>query len=115
MKGRRVGYSTKLEGMVDALTGRWRDLDKIRMFGGICYLLKGNMCFGIYKDFLIVRLGAEGAAEKMRHRHVLPFDITGRPMKGWVMVAPGGWGKESSLERWLGEGKKFALGLPPKG
>lgn len=109
-----MGYSTELEGMVDALAGRWRGMEKKKMFGGVCYLLKGNMCFGIYKEFLIVRLGREGAEERMKEEHVRPFDITGRPMTGWVMVASGGWEGEGSLNRWLGAGKKFALGLPAR-
>ncbi len=109
-----MGYSTELEEMVDALAGRWRGLDKKKMFGGICYLLNGNMGFGIYRDFLIVRLGPERAAERMKTKHVRPFDITGRPMKGWVMVGQGGWKGQGSLKRWLEAGREFALSLPRK-
>ncbi len=72
-------YSVDIEKMVDEMTSRWKNLEKKKMFGGICYLLKGNMCFGIHKEFLIVRLGAEAAVTELKKKHVRPFDITGRP------------------------------------
>lgn len=50
-------YSEKLEQRIDAAVSTWQELEKKKMFGGTCYLTAGNMCFGIYKDFLIVRLG----------------------------------------------------------
>jgi hypothetical protein len=85
------------------------------MFGGICYLLQGNMCFGIYRDFLIVRLGSAAAAEPyLAQAHVKPMDITGRPMKGWVMVAPTAYDGPEQLRPWLSRGMRFAQSLPPK-
>lgn len=107
-------YSVKIEESIDALSGRWKGLEKKKMFGGICYLLKGNMCFGINKDFLIVRLGTDEAASRMKERSVRPFDITGRPMKGWVMVSRGGWQNPEDMKRWLEAGKAYASALPPK-
>ena len=107
-------YSKKIEELVDAEISRWRKIEKKRMFGGICYLLKGNMCFGIHRDSLIVRLGPEGAAERLEEKGVRPFDITGRPMKGWVMVSPKGWEGEKALKEWLEDGRTFARSLPAK-
>jgi TfoX/Sxy family transcriptional regulator of competence genes len=90
-------------------------LAKKKMFGGICYLLQGNMCFGIYRDFLIVRLGSAAAAEPyLAQAHVKPMDITGRPMKGWVMVAPTAYDGPEQLRPWLSRGMRFAQSLPPK-
>ncbi len=63
------------------------DVDLIKMFGGDCCPLNGKMAFGIYKEFPILRLGPEGAEEALARPHE-PMDITGRPMKGWIMVAP---------------------------
>ena len=82
-----MAYNEYLEELIDAATNRWKGRDKKKMFGGVCYLLNGNMCFGIYKDYLIVRLGEEEAAAALKQEGVRPFDITGRPMKGWVMVS----------------------------
>jgi len=107
-------YNATLEAMIDAAAKRWQGLEKKKMFGGVCYLLKGNMCFGIYKDGLIVRMDKEQGAESLKDRNVLPFDITGKPMAGWVMVAEAGWKSEAGLAKWLGIGKRFALSLPEK-
>ena len=84
------------------------------MFGGACYLLKGNMCFGILKDFLIVRMDKEQGEKSLKARNVKPFDITGRPMAGWVMVEEAGWKSAVGLAKWIGIGKGFALSLPEK-
>jgi TfoX/Sxy family transcriptional regulator of competence genes len=91
-------YDTKIEEAIDAAAGRWKHMGKKPMFGGICYLLKGNMCFGIYRDFLIVRAGKEKAAKALEEGKARPFDITGRPMNGWVMVDQKGWGEPDTLK-----------------
>ena len=84
------------------------------MFGGVCYLLGGNICFGIFKDYLIVRMSAAAAAGRLNEDHVREFDLTGRPMKGWVMVEEGSWQNREALLDWLNRGRSFALALPPK-
>ena len=107
-------YSKLIEEKIEKIVGRWKKIEKKKMFGGICYLLKGNMCFGIYKEYLIVRTGLEVAEKKLKERNVKPFDITGRPMKGWVMVGEKGWKRQEDLENWLDLGKEYALTLPKK-
>jgi len=107
-------YSKEIEEKIEEVVGRWKQIEKKKMFGGICYLLKGNMCFGIYKEYLIVRTGLEVAEKKLKERNVKPFDITGRPMKGWVMVGEKGWKGQGDLENWLDLGREYALTLPKK-
>jgi TfoX/Sxy family transcriptional regulator of competence genes len=85
-----------------------------RMFGGICYLVRGNMACGVYKDKLIVRVGPEKYGEALARPHTAFFDITGRPMKGWVMVEAEGLETDALLEEWIQKGVDFALSLPPK-
>ena len=84
------------------------------MFGGICHLIHGNMFCGVYKDFLILRLGEGQAKKALELPFVRPFDITGRPMKGWVMVAGEGFHSDQELEAWLNKAKDFAETLPSK-
>jgi hypothetical protein len=72
------------------------------------------MFCGVYKDFLILRLGEENAERALRLSVVKPFDITGRPMKGWVMVEEDGFKKEEELEAWLNQAKAFVRTLPAK-
>ena len=107
-------YSQLIEEKIEKIIGRWKKVEKKKMFGGICYLMNGNMCFGIYKDFLIVRTGTEVADKKLGEKNVRPFDITGKAMKGWVMVEEGGWRKPEELEKWLDLGKNYVLSLPAK-
>jgi TfoX/Sxy family transcriptional regulator of competence genes len=107
-------YNTKLEEKIDAAAMQWQNMEKKKMFGGVCYLLKGNMAFGIYKDSLIVRMDKEQGEQSLKVRNVKPFNITGRPMAGWVMVQEGGWKSAAGLAKWIEVGKRFALSLPEK-
>ena len=107
-------YSKLIEEKIETIVGGWKKIEKKKMFGGICYLLNGNMCFGIYKEYLIVRTGTEVAEKKLKERNVKPFDITGKALKGWVMVGEQGWRRQEELENWLNLGKEFALTLPKK-
>jgi hypothetical protein len=107
-------YSKEIEEKIEKVIHRWRQIEEKKLFGGRCYLLKGNMCFGIYKEYLIVRTGLEVAEKKLKERNVKPFDITGRPMKGWVMVGEEGWKRQGGLKNWLDLGKEYAVTLPKK-
>lgn len=107
-------YNIKLEEKIDVAVKRWKDVDKKKMFGGVCYLTNGNMCFGIWKDSLIVRMDKDLAGKSLKGRNVKPFDITGRSMAGWVMVEEAGWRSAAGLAKWIGIGKEFALSLPEK-
>jgi TfoX/Sxy family transcriptional regulator of competence genes len=107
-------YNTKLEEKIDAAVNRWQNVEKKKMFGGVGYLLKGNMCFGIYKDNLIVRIDKEKGEQSLKDRNVQPLDITGKPMAGWVMVMERGWKIPANLAKWIDRGKRFALSLPEK-
>ena len=70
------------------------------MFGGVGFLLHGNMLVGIWKTSLIVRLAPHQAEAALAGSHVVPFDITGRPMKGWVMVEPDGLETDERNREW---------------
>ena len=84
-----------------------------KMFGGTCYLHNGNMMCGVYKDYLILRLGENQAQKALQLNNVKPFDITGKPMKGWAMVEESGF-KGQKLVKWLEQAKEFVETLPPK-
>jgi len=84
------------------------------MFGGLVWQLNGNICLGIYRDFLIIRIGADAAMSVLAEDHVKPMDITGRPMKGWLMVAPEGLAEDAALRRYAALALDFVRGLPDK-
>ena len=97
----------------EALAGR-PGLTEKRMFGGLAYLLGGNMCCGVHGNELIVRVGSGRFMEALAQPGVRPMDITGRPFKGWVFVGPAGFTAEEDLRRWIDQGATFAHSLPAK-
>ena len=84
------------------------------MFGGTGFLLHGNMACGVIGDGLIVRVPPEKHADLPKRPHVKPFDMTGKPMKGWLVVEADGYKTAAQLGKWVKEGADFALALPPK-
>jgi hypothetical protein len=108
-----MAYNTVLEGLIEDILPEV-SFEKKKMFGGMCYLINGNMSFAVWKDYLIVRMTPELAAEELNNKHVREFDPTGKPMKGWVMVEKGSWNKGDELTRWIDIGRSFALSLPKK-
>ena len=107
-------YDIGLETRFDELFAEERAYRKKKMFGGICYLKGGNMAFGIWRDRLIVRCGPERYRECLKKKHAALFDITGKAMTGWVMVAPDGFEEDRALKAWLKIGDAFASTLAPK-
>jgi hypothetical protein len=97
----------------DTLAGQQGMTEK-RMFGGIGFLLNGNMCCGVHKEELILRLSAEDADAALSNDEVRPFDITGRPMTGWVLVAPAGTKTDQRLRDWVDRAVAFTSLLAPK-
>jgi hypothetical protein len=85
-----------------------------KMFGGIGFLIGGNMAVGVYKDDLVVRFDPAKTSLLLKKSHSKPFDITGRPMKGWLLVEPGGVKTDKQLSGWVKEGVEVASTLPPK-
>lgn len=85
-----------------------------KMFGGVGFLLNGNMACGVNKDDLIVRVDPERHSALLKKPHTRPFDMTGRPMKGWLLVDADGCKTEKQLGTWVKQGIEFAATLPPK-
>jgi TfoX/Sxy family transcriptional regulator of competence genes len=85
-----------------------------KMFGGVGFLLNGNMACGVHKDNLIVRINPEKQDSLLKKSHAKPFDLTGKPMKGWLLIEAGGVKTEKQLSAWVKEGVEFASSLPPK-
>jgi hypothetical protein len=84
------------------------------MFGGIGFMLGGNMACGVHGDQMIVRLDPAETEDALSRAHTRRFDLTGRPMKGWILVEPAGLAKEADLGKWVDVGAKYAESLPPK-
>jgi TfoX/Sxy family transcriptional regulator of competence genes len=88
---------------------------EVRMFGGLAFLVHGNMAVAVTHDDLMVRVGADAVEEALEQPHVRPLDMAGRQMRKWVLVAPPGVEDDTELGRWVAAGVRYAKSLPPKG
>ena len=109
-----MAYDEKLAKRLSKLVTQRNDFYEQKMFGGVGFLLRGNMCFGIWKDNLILRLGQSQAQNALKVKNVKPFDITGRAMKGWVLVAPIAMKSDKALQQWITQAIDFVSQLPRK-
>ena len=90
------------------------DVSEKKMFGGIAWMLDGNMCCGIVDDMLMARVGPEQYNEALKDPFASEMDFTGRAMKGFVYVNPEGTESDQDLQHWVTRCEKFVSALPPK-
>ncbi len=109
-----MAYSKSLAARIGQIVGNRRGVTEMRMFGGVCFLLHGNMLVGVWQNSLIARLGVEQAADALEQEFVSEFDVTGRPMKGWAMIGPDGIDTDEQLRGWIDKSEGFVSTLPPK-
>ena len=102
-----MAYSENLAGRIRQQLVQHRNFEEKKMFGGIGFFLNGKMCVGVWKNSLIARIGPEQYAEALQEPFVGPFDITGRAMKGWVLVAPEGVEDDHQLQGWIQRAVEF--------
>jgi TfoX/Sxy family transcriptional regulator of competence genes len=105
----------------DALADRVREsisarpnVSERKMFGGIAFMVDGNMAVGVSGDELMVRLDPADSDQALTEDGVRVFDMTGRPMKGWILVAAERTSDEAGLSEWVDAGAEYAASLPPK-
>lgn len=99
---------------IRSVLGKRPELVEKKMFGGVGFMLNGNMVCGIHKEYLIVRFGSERYSEAITLPHTKAFDMTGKPMTGWIMVAPEGYADTRDLTDWIQQGVDYVSTLPPK-
>jgi hypothetical protein len=109
-----MAFDEDLAARVRERLARTWGVDERRMFGGICFLLGGHVLVGVWEDALLARLGRDEAEAALREPHVGVFDITGRPMAGWVLVAPEGVEEDEQLGNWIDRARAFVETLPAK-
>jgi TfoX/Sxy family transcriptional regulator of competence genes len=104
------GLAQRVRELLEELSG----LSEKKMFGGLAFLLRGNMCVGVVADELMVRVGPDAHQAALAEPHARPMDFTGRPMKGFVYVAAEGFESDGDLRDWVERGTRFARSLPPR-
>ena len=109
-----MAFSEALVGEVRKLLSGRSGLVEKKMFGGVAFLVNGNMSVGIHGNELIVRIPPEATDDALEEPGTRIFDIAGRPMKGWLLVGGAGIQKADSLAKWISRGVAFASSLPKK-
>jgi TfoX/Sxy family transcriptional regulator of competence genes len=109
-----MAYDQALASRVRDVLGANPEITERQMFGGVAFMLSGNMAVGISKDELMVRIDPVDQDDALSEPGVREFDMTGRPMKGWILIAAAATKDESDLTRWVETGLSFARSLPPK-
>ena len=110
-----MAFDEQLAQRVRNLLDGQPDVTERKMFGGIGFMVGGNMCCGVIGDELIVRLDPARAEELLESEHgARPFDFTGRPMRGWLFVSPAATADDGDLEKWVDRAETYVASLPAK-
>jgi hypothetical protein len=110
-----MAYDEELAHRVRELLADEDGLSEMAMFGGLAFLLDGNLMVGVSsRGGLMLRVGADEYEAAISRAHTDDVHMDGRPMKGWVRVAPEGLGTRRQLSAWVGRGLRFTRTLPPK-
>jgi len=109
-----MAYNEKLAEKLNIFIKGKKGFVAMRMFGGIGFLLNGNMCFGVHQDYLIIRMGPDEGEKALKQKCTKPFDNTGRPMKGWIMVESSATKTSAQLQKWIQGAITFVKTLPSK-
>lgn len=107
-------HDVRLAERVRRLVRGRRGLSEKEQFGGVAFLVNGNVACGVIADGLLVRVGPERHDEAMKIKGAGLFSLTGRPSKGWILVDPAALKATSALKRWVELGWAFAGTLPAK-
>ena len=109
-----MAFSEALAERIRQALARRKSVEEMKLFGCVGFLLHGNVLIGVWKDSLIARLGPDEGDEALWEPHVKAFNITGRPMKGWVLVGREGVQHDEQLNGWFQRAVKFVGKLPKK-
>lgn len=109
-----MAYDEGLAHRIRAVLASQPNVYERKMFGGLAFMVNGNMCCGVMGDQLMVRVGAEQWPTAVALPHARAMDFTGKPMTGMVYVDQGGLAEDEDLAVWIGRGLAFVATLPPK-
>lgn len=109
-----MAYSKSLVERIRPIVSRQCGVTEKKMFGSICFLLNGNLLVGVWKDSLIARIGKDAYETALQEEYVTEFDVTGRLMKGWVIVEADGIDSDHQLSHWIELAVQFVRTLPTK-
>ncbi len=109
-----MAYDETIAERVRSALQKHRGVVERRMFGGLAFMLRGHMCCGVLGGELMVRVGPEAHEAALSRPHVRKMDFTGKPLRGFVYVAPAGLASAADLEAWIARATQFVSSLPAK-
>lgn len=109
-----MAYDDKLAARIRRKLHKRSGFTEKQMFGGLAFLLNGNLCCGVHGRELIVRIAPEQTDQALKQPNTRVFDLPGRPMKGWILVHPKGLTTDEALAKWIQTGMKYVASLPAK-
>ena len=109
-----MAFDENLAARIRTALTRKKGIEEKKMFGGLCFLLHGHMLVGVWKNSLIARIGQEQSDEAMLEPNVKALDISGKPMRGWIIVEPDGVAGDGAVKRWMQQEMNFVGKLPAK-
>jgi hypothetical protein len=107
-------FDSRLADRIRIVLGGREGVAEKKMFGGIGFLVNGNMCCGVHRNDLMVRLDPAATESALGRPHTREFDITGRPMRGWILVGREGVADPAEVAYWVAQGFEYAARLPKK-
>lgn len=109
-----MAYDERLAARVRERLKRHKALAEIKMFGGLCWTIRGNMACGVLKNDLVLRVDPQKAAQYLEEPYARPMDFTGRPMKNFLFISSKACATAAGLNKWVGRSADYALSLKPK-
>ena len=109
-----MAFDEALAARIRKRLGKRPGLTEKEIFGGLAFLLHGNMCCGVRGPDLLLRIDPQDTDRVLKQRHTRLFSISGRSMKGWILVQPPGLARADALAKWVRMGVTYAGSLPPK-
>ncbi len=109
-----MAFDEYLAGRVRKILARIDGVTEKKMFGGLCFLVNGNMALGLVNDDLMIRVGPNSYEKLLAQPNVRKMDFTGKPLKGFLYVGAKGTDSDKDLKKWVSKGIEFAMSLPAK-
>ncbi len=109
-----MAYDEILVKRIRKVLSRVDGVSEKKMFGGVAFMYRGNMCCGVVGEKMMIRVGPKQYEELLARPHVRKMDFTGRPMKGFIYVEPSGLASEKELRDFVSLGVKYVQSLPAK-
>lgn len=113
-ESRGMAYDTKLSARIEKHLSKLKSLEQKRMFGGLCFLYRGNMLCGVTGNKLMLRVGPEQYERTLKLKHASKMEFTGKALKGFVFVSPSGVKNKRGLAKWLKLATHYCKSLPAK-